>query len=341
MPVPGMYGRRSPKRAPALKLDEYLTGAVPVHPASADYLARLRNWLMLGNDAYGDCVSVTWANVRRLVTAVLSTEKYPSQAQVDTFYATQNPGFPPSPDNGMDIQTALEELVRNGGPDGVKALGFAAVDYTNPAEVQAAIAIFGSIWIGFVVQSAQQAQFGNGQVWDWVPGSPVDGGHSVVVGGYGEPRAGQLGGDYDFITWAEETSFTDNYWANAVEEAWVVIWPEHLGSQEFLAGVNLTAFAADYTAITGKPFPAVIPPPAPVPVPVPPVPVPVPPTPVPVPPTPVPVPPAPVPVPPAPVADQADEQLAWVVTGWAHQRHTGRDRPVAKALLVWLAAKDL
>ena len=30
-----------------------------------------------------------------------------------------------------------------------------------------------------------------------------------------------------------------------------MIWPEHLGSKEFLAGVNLTAFAADYTAITG------------------------------------------------------------------------------------------
>ena len=36
---------------------------------------------------------------------------------------------------------------------------------------------------------------------------------------------------------------------NCVEEAWVVIWPEHLGPAEFLAGVNLTAFAADYAAL--------------------------------------------------------------------------------------------
>ena len=53
----------------------------------------------------------------------------------------------------------------------------------------------------------------------------------------------------------QETSFTDNFWANGVEESWVVIWPEHLGSKEFLAGVDLAAFAADYTAITGQPFP--------------------------------------------------------------------------------------
>jgi len=356
MPVPGMYGRQPPKRAPALQLRDYLTGAVPAHPAAVDYLARLGNWQMLGNDQFGDCVSVTGANTRRLVTAVLSSEYYWTLDQVYAFYATQNPGFPPSPDQGMDIQTALEYLVSSGGPDGVKALGFAAVDHTNVAEVQAAIAIFGSVWTGINVQQAQQDQFGAGQPWDWVPGSPIDGGHSVVTGGYGPAGAGALGGDERFITWAAETSFTDRYWANGVEEAWVVIWPEQLGSQEFLAGVNLTAFAADYTAITGKPFPVVIPPPvpAPPPVPVPPPPVPTPPPvpvppppvptppPVPVPPPPVPTPPPPVPVPPTPDTDPADVALASAVTGWAHGRHyTHQDRNVAKALLVWLSAKDL
>jgi len=98
--------------------------------------------------------------------------------------------------------------------------------------------------------------------------SPIAGGHSVLVGGYGSPAlpSPALGGDEKFITWAQETSFTDRFWAMEMEECWAVIWPEHLGSKEFLAGVDLAAFAADYTAITGKPFPA----PAPVPVPVPP-----------------------------------------------------------------------
>ena len=62
---------------------------------------------MLGNSEYGDCVPATGANTRRLVTAVLSTEYYWTLDQVYAFYATQNPGFPPSPDNGMDIQTGL------------------------------------------------------------------------------------------------------------------------------------------------------------------------------------------------------------------------------------------
>lgn len=300
---PGKFGRRPPKRAPALRLSRYLTGVVPDHPAAADYLARLSAWQMLGNDQYGDCVAVTWANTRRLVTAALATENYPTQDQVFTIYKTQNPNFP-SDDNGMDIQTLLEYLTKNPGPDGVKAVGFAQVDHANADEVKAAIALFGSVWTGVNVQQAQMTQFNQGQPWDWVPNSPLDGGHSIITGGYGNPRPGALGGDEDFITWAAETSFTDNYWANGVEEAWVVIWPEHLGSAEFLAGVNLTALAADYQQLTGQPFPAAVPPT------------------------------------PAPVdANPDDVKLAKAVEAWAARTHTGADKLVASALRAWLKVK--
>ena len=42
-------------------------------------------------------------------------------ASAEALYKTQNPDFPDE-DNGMDIQTCLEYLVKHGGPDGVKAL---------------------------------------------------------------------------------------------------------------------------------------------------------------------------------------------------------------------------
>jgi hypothetical protein len=74
-----------------------------------------------------------------------------------------------------------------------------------------------------------------------------------------------LGGDERFITWAEETSFTDAYWRRKVEETWVVIWPEHLSHPAFLAGVDVAALAADYAALTGKTLP--VPAPAPTPAP--------------------------------------------------------------------------
>lgn len=258
------FGRRSPKNAPALKLANYLTGVVPAHPDAADYLATLSDWQMLGNDQWGDCVAVTWAGERRLLSACLGgKEEYPDLDQVLEFYKTQNPDFPQQ-DDGMDIQTALEELVKNGGPDGVKALGFAKVDHTNVDEVKAAIAIFGCVWTGVNVLNANMNEFNANEPWDYKPASGVDGGHSVITGGYGPAGAGALGGDERFITWAQETSFTDAFWSHQVDEAWVVIWPEHVGTRAFLEGVDLAALAADYTALTGRPFP-VTPPPAPTP----------------------------------------------------------------------------
>lgn len=267
MPAALKYGRRAPKRAPALRLGPLLTGVIPAHPAAEDYLAALGGgWDMLANDQFGTCVPATWANARRLVTTTLTSHGYyPTVDEVITLYKTQNPGFP-AEDNGCDIQTMLEYLVRTGGPDGVKAVAFAQVDHRNAEEVKAAIAIFGYVWTGLEVQAANMQQFDAGQPWDYVPGSPVDGGHSVITGGYGPPGIGALGGDERFITWAAETSFTDRFWSHLTEECWVVIWPEHFGTQEFLNGIDLARLAADYQEITGRTLP-VPPPPAPVPVP--------------------------------------------------------------------------
>ena len=257
----GRYGRRAPKRAPALHLGPLLTGVVPAHPASEDYLAALHGgWQMLGNDQYGTCVAVTWANARRLVTTTLTPHGYyPPWAQVEAVYKTQNPGFPQQ-DDGMDIQTLLEYLTGTGGPDGVKAVAFAKVNHANVNEVKAALAIFGYLWIGVNVLDVNMNEFDAGQPWDYNAASPVDGGHSVLTGGYGPPGSGALGGDERFITWAQETSFTDSFWSHQVDECWVVVWPEHLGSEVFLTGVNVAQLAADYQAITGHVLPVPAPP---------------------------------------------------------------------------------
>ena len=78
-------GRRPPKNAPALRFARILSGTAPTYPASVDYLSKLSSWQMLGNDVAGDCNAVTWANMRRLVTATLATEECPDQAQVWQF----------------------------------------------------------------------------------------------------------------------------------------------------------------------------------------------------------------------------------------------------------------
>lgn len=259
-----MYGRRPPKNAPALKFRSILTSAAPSYPPEVDYLGKLSGWQMLGNDKVGDCNAVTWANMRRLVTATLATENYPTQDQVWQFYKTQNPGFDPNgsqdtdgpgsqDDQGMDIQTGLEYLHANGGPDGVKAVAFAKVDHTNLDEVKAALAIFGSLWLGIMVLAANQEEFSEGRAWTDVAGSSIESGHAILGGGY-------TARDIKFITWAKETEFARSFWngevqgTQLVEEAWVVIWPEHLGATEFEQAIDRTQLASAYQALTGQPL---------------------------------------------------------------------------------------
>ena len=124
-------------------------------------------------------------------------------------------------------------------------MAFAKVDYTNENELRSAHAIFGQVWYGINVLVANQSEFSNGQAWDYVAGSPLDGGHSITGVGY-DPS------DYRFITWAVETEWTEAFRTHQVEEAWVVIWPEHFGATEFEQGMNLKQLAADYKAITGN-----------------------------------------------------------------------------------------
>src|SRR5258707_658074 len=122
--MPYKYGRRPPKNAPALRFASFLSSAAPAYPSAEDYLGNLSGWQMLGNDVAGDCNAVTWANMRRLVTATLATEYYPTQAQVWQFYQTQNPGFDPtgtggnhgpgrSEEPGLGLPTRLEQPTRS------------------------------------------------------------------------------------------------------------------------------------------------------------------------------------------------------------------------------------
>ena len=263
--MPYMYGRRPPKNAPALRFASFLSSTVPAYPPQEDYLGKLTGWQMLGNDKVGDCNAVTWANMRRLVTSALATEYYPTQDQVWQFYETQNPKFDPaggsttdgpgsSADQGMDVQTGLEYLHANGGPDGVRAVAFAKVAPTNLAEVKAALAIFGGLWLGIQVLDANQQEFSEGKPWTDVRNSAIDGGHAILGGGY------TAASDINFITWAQETEFAPSFWKGTVhgtplvEEAWVVVWPEHLGTKAFEEGVDLDQLKADYQALTGSPL---------------------------------------------------------------------------------------
>jgi hypothetical protein len=311
------FGRRTPKRAPALKFADIWTGRVPDHPLDQNNLAALGGgWQMLGNDRYGDCVAVTAANYRRVMTHLRGLEYYPDLQHVIDFYKSQNKGFP-TQDDGMDIQTALEELLLNGDTyfDGIKPVAFAKVDHSNIEQVEAAIAIFGAVWTGVYVTDANMAQFDRGADWDVVAGAKIEGGHSIITGGYDAEDK------LVFVTWAQTTEFTKEFWLSNVEEAWIVIWPENLRTEQFEQGVDTARLVQAYHDLTGKVLP-VPPTPAPQPAPEPPQPA-----------------PAPSPGPEPTPAEAADEKLASAAFEWLQHGHSGINHQFARKLQNWLLAR--
>ena len=225
-------------------------------PSAVDNQSVLPQWQVLGNDTYGDCNAVAWANIRRLVSAKLGRrELYPNQDQVIQFYKTQNPNFPDE-DHGMSIVTGLNYLIENGGPDGVKPLAYVNVNPQNLDDVKAAIATFGYLWLGCTVVQENLGQFHSGQPWTVNPVSTLyqDGKHVVMAAGY--DSSSQI----KFVTWGGLATFSTEYWngitsvlhpayATMITQAWAVIWPEHLGTRRFWAGVDTQQLNEEYQRI--------------------------------------------------------------------------------------------
>ena len=61
----------------------------------------------------------------------------------------------------------------------------------------------------------------------------------------------------------DETGMTDAYWDNLVNcpqgQCWVCVWPENIGTKQFIQGIDMDALRTDYEALTNRPFPAVAP----------------------------------------------------------------------------------
>lgn len=246
--------------------------AVPSHSAAADHLGPISDWTMLGNDQFGDCGPVSVANSRRITTKLLTgTEQQPTLDQVfDLYRRSGNPTFDPKTgkgDDGVDMSVMLKAAM-DGGFAGVKPVAYASVNVASQDECEAAIDLFGYLLLGVDLQVAQQSQTdASPPVWDYKK-SGVWGGHAICAGSYTGANAAKLT-DVSVISWAEVVGTTDAFWAKQVSEAWVVIWPEHLGSKQFHAGIDVAAANAAYTTLTGRPGPF---PTAPVTPPVPPVP---------------------------------------------------------------------
>jgi hypothetical protein len=291
-------GKKPPSNAPRLKLSSFLDiGAMPPYDPTDDNFQGYPFQLYM-NDTYGICGPTSVGNN---VISVSYGSDVPTQVEVNDLYKRSgNPNFPQD-DNGVVMQDMLDALLA-GGLGARKPLAFAAVDHTNDAEMEAAVNIFDGILLGVTLETAQQTQTNaHPPIWDYRR-SGIWGGHAIFCGRYIAARQ-QL----DVVTWALKVQTTSAFRKQQLDEAWIVVWPEHINRP----GVDKQALANAYLNLTGKTLD--------------------------LPDDPAPVDPAPV----NPTADFTDHQLWGLTQEWAAARHTGENKKAARAVNDWAKHKGL
>lgn len=250
-----------------------LTGAVPQHPLTVDHLAMVLAWNGQTNYWYGTCGPVYVYN------SAIATWQYllgqmisGTDEQVFDFYRRSgNPSFdpdaPPGPDgyvpgdDGVEMTVMLAELVRNGieithadgGTERIKPYCFGSVPVGTYEALHATTSIFGGLGMASDLDVAQQGQTDNG-LWEYVPRSAPWGGHATLGGAY-TSRLGPGLADIALITWMERVSTTQPFITHQLSEAFAVVWAPLWDHPDFQAGVDRAALAADFTAVTGRPWP--------------------------------------------------------------------------------------
>lgn len=216
MPKPGKLGKLAAERPHSLSdLAVYVKGKMPTPPASVDYYRKIgRDWGMLGNDQYGDC---TIAGAGHAIMAwnaeVAEPDPVPNAHQVLAQYMAITGGQ----DTGCVEANVLTFWNRQGlFGDRDKIAAFVPVDIRNLVTIHQAIAFYGCAYIGVALPESAEQQFEQGQPWTVVNGSPVVGGHCVLLVGYDQNAVYA-------VTWGAVVPVSYPWLATYMDECWAMI----------------------------------------------------------------------------------------------------------------------
>lgn len=216
-------GKQTPKvDKRTLQLANYL--GLPPAPISRDWTLQAKApWGMMANDTLGDCTCAAAGHIIQTWSANTGTEITITDEQVISAYSHIT-GY--NPDDPMSDQGAVEIDVlnywRKKGIGGHKITAYAAVEPGNKQHIEAAIDLFGGVYIGLSLPLSAQTQ----RVWSVPPGgtrgygSPGSwGGHAVVVEAYNSQYL-------TCITWGQKQRMTWSFWNAYCDEAYGILSPD-------------------------------------------------------------------------------------------------------------------
>jgi hypothetical protein len=222
---------------------------LPVPPAAFGHDNLVPSFPMLGNDEVGDCVIAGIMHLIQVWTAmggnpaIFTTANALADYSAITGYDPNNPDS----DQGTDMRTALQYGVDTGFIDANgnrhKIGAFMLLQSGNLQELAEAVYLFGGAATGFQLPESAQEQFSDGQTWDVVPGSPIEGGHCAPV------VARLMTGSLDLVTWGKEEPATPAFIVQYCDEPWAVLSPEMMVNGVTMDGFNLAQLHADWNAL--------------------------------------------------------------------------------------------
>lgn len=236
-----------------LRLASYMTPkSLPAIPASIDWGHGSSNWGMMLNDRYGDCTAAGAGHLFKMWNDRCGRKAVISDADVMALYqlCTKDEGaqFDPGTgknDNGCVELDVLKEL-KNTGIAGRKIDAFVSVDCKRHELIQAAIFLFGGIYVGVSLPISAQNQ-GIWRVTDHrlqgeaKPGSW--GGHCVVIIGYDQSGL-------TCVTWGQEKRMSWEWWDAYGDEAYALLAQDWIGPNSIApSNFNMAQLNADLTQL--------------------------------------------------------------------------------------------
>ena len=250
-------GKKRPIRLLATPaLGDHLTvplahGWPAVKPRGWEYAVDPAKLDMLGNDTVGDCVIAAMMHYAQADTAHTGQPLTPTtQLALETYAAitgydasqTDASGNNPT-DQGASWADALQYWKTHGIPmldaKGNEALhritGWAALDLHSIAQQRYACDVFGGTLMG--IQCPQSAM-GNTDDWQYLPNSPIEGGHGIT-------RLGQGAQGWHICSWGKFISGTWGFSLALADEDYIVVTPQWLNAQgQSPSGLDLNGLLA-------------------------------------------------------------------------------------------------
>jgi hypothetical protein len=193
-------------------------------------------WGMLGNDNWGDCVFAGACHETEVLTGRGATYNKPAPFTDDQALAAYSAvtGFDPSKgapgrnptDQGTVVADAMSYRRHTGIADANgdvhKILAYLSLTPGDIQQVWQALYLFEAVGIGIEFPQSAMDQFNNGEPWQVVQGSQIEGGHYIpVLSRQGDDHAGR--GLMRVVTWGRLQSVTDRFYRQYCDEAWCYV----------------------------------------------------------------------------------------------------------------------